>query len=156
MHLLYVDFIKATKSRFNFDQMLKSWMAEPRKFSQRKDKLYPIEWFKELYSLLATMLCRIYGLPNRSYFRKEWASIAHHVLTAGESFPWASILSLELKNTIQEFQKATTNKKPNFYLTAFVVHIFCVELSYPNMGWSWILPSPPCIFIIPSFGIATM
>ena len=87
MQLLDADFIKVAKSRFNFDQMLKSWMAKPRKFSQRKDKLYPIEWFKELYSLLATMLCRIYGLPNYSYFKEEWAPISHHVITIGESPP---------------------------------------------------------------------
>ena len=31
--LLDADFIKASKSRFNFDQMLKSWMAELHKLS---------------------------------------------------------------------------------------------------------------------------
>ena len=70
MHLLNADFINAAKSRFNFNQILKSWMDEPRKFFQRKDDLYPIEWFKEPYSLLATMLCRFYGVPNCSYFKK--------------------------------------------------------------------------------------
>ena len=34
--LLDAEFIKAAKSRFNFDQMLKYWMAEPHKFSHRK------------------------------------------------------------------------------------------------------------------------
>ena len=33
LQLLDADFINAAKSRFNFDQMLKSWMAEPRSFS---------------------------------------------------------------------------------------------------------------------------
>ena len=78
------------------------------------------------------MLCRLYGLPNYSYFKKEWAPIAHHVITMGESFPWASILSLKLKNAIQEFQKDT--KKPNFYLYTFIVDIFCAEFCFPNMG----------------------
>ena len=112
--LLDADFVKAAKSRFNFDQMLKSWMAEPRKSSQRKDQLYPIEWFKEPYSLLAAMLCRLYGLPNCSYFKEEWAPIVHHVITTGESFPWASILSLELKNAIQEFQNLLLGRSPTF------------------------------------------
>ena len=40
--LLNANFVKAAKSRFNFDQMLKSWMAELQKFSHRKDDLYPI------------------------------------------------------------------------------------------------------------------
>ena len=128
---------------FNFDQMMKSWMAEPHKLSQRKDQLYPIEWFKELYSLLVAMLCRLYGLPNCSYFKKEWAPIAHHVITMVESFPWASILSLELKNSIHEFQKSIGTKKPKFYLSAFIVDLFCAEFHFPNMGWSWELLAPP-------------
>ena len=78
-------------------------MAEPHKYSQRKDELYPIEWFREPYSLLAAMLCRLYGLPNCSYFKQEWDPIAHHVITIGESLPWAAILSLELKTAIPEF-----------------------------------------------------
>ena len=69
IQLLDANFLKVAKSIFNFDQMLKSWMSEPHKFSKRKDQLYPIEWFKEPYSLLATMLCRIYGLPNYSLFK---------------------------------------------------------------------------------------
>ena len=68
--LLDVDFVNTAKSKFNFDQMLKSWMTEPHKFSKRKDELYPIEWFKEPYSLLAVMLCRNYGLPNCSFFKE--------------------------------------------------------------------------------------
>ena len=118
-------------------------MIEPRKFSKRKDELYPVEWFKEPYSLLDVMLYRLYGLPNCPFFKEEWAPIAHHIITTGESFPWASILSLELKNAIQEFQKATTEKKPNLYLTAFIVEIFCVDFHYPNLGWSWELLTPP-------------
>ena len=89
------------------------------------------------------MLCRFYGLPSCSYFKEEWALIAHNFITTSEYLPWASILSLELKSAIQEFQKATTKKKPNFYLTAFIVDIFCAEFCYPNMGWGWVLPAPP-------------
>ena len=118
-------------------------MAEPHKFSQRKDEIYPVEWFKEPYSLLAAMLCRLYGLPNCSYFKEEWASISHHVITTGKSLPWASILSLELKTTIEEFQKDTARKKSNFFFYAYIVDIFCAEFHYPNMGWSWVLWAPP-------------
>ena len=81
--------------------------------------------------------------PNYSDFKEEWAPIAHHVITMGESFPWASILSLELKNSIQVFYKYTARKKPNFYLSAFIVDIFCAKFRFPNMGWSWVLPAPP-------------
>ena len=45
--LLDVDFVNTTKSKFNFVQMLKSWMTEPRKFSKREDEMNPVERFKE-------------------------------------------------------------------------------------------------------------
>ena len=96
IQLLDADFFNTAKSKFNFGQMLKSYMTEPRKISKRKDQLYPVEWFKEPYSLLVAMLCRIYGLSSCSFFKEEWAPIAHHIVTTGEAFPWASILSLEL------------------------------------------------------------
>ena len=101
------DFVRASKTKFNFVEMLKSWMSEPNKFPHRKYDLYPITWFKEPYSLLAAMLCRLYGLPNFYVFKDEWDPMAHHILTTGESFPWASILSLDLRTTIQIYQKAT-------------------------------------------------
>ena len=118
-------------------------MTEPHKFSNMKYQLYPVEWFKDPSSLHAAMVCRLYGLPNYSFFKEEWAPIAHHIITTGQSFPWASIQSLELKNAIQEFQKATAKKKPNFYLPAFIVDIFCVDFRYPNLGWSWELTALP-------------
>ena len=123
--------------------MLKSWMNETHNFYQRKDDLYPIEWFKEPYSLLAATLCRLYGLPNCSYFKEEWALISHHVITTSESLPWVSILSLELRTTIQDFQKATARKKSNFFFSAYIVDVFCAEFCYPNLGWRWVLPALP-------------
>ena len=57
------EFAQASKTRFNFDEMLKSWMNEPSKFSQRKDDLYPVTWFREPYSLLAAMLLDFMVFP---------------------------------------------------------------------------------------------
>ena len=118
-------------------------MHQPSKFSQSSEDLYPVTWFKEPYSLLAAMLCRLYGLPNCSVFTVEWAPIAHHVLATNNSFLWESILSLELKNSIQDYQKATTKNKSNFFFSSFIYGIFCTEFQYPNLGWNWNLPAPP-------------
>ena len=111
-------------------------MNEPSKFSQRDDDLYPVAWSTEPYSLLESMLCRMYGIPNYSVFKFEWDPVSHHVLTTSESFPWASILSLELKMAIQDYQKAIARKKPNFFFSAFIIDVFCTEFQYPNLGWN--------------------
>ena len=58
---LTTEFAQTSKSRFNFEEMLKSWMHQPSKFSKRSDKLYPVTWFKEPYSLFAAMLCILYA-----------------------------------------------------------------------------------------------
>ena len=60
------------------------------------------------------------------------AQVAHHVLATDNSFPWESMLSLELKIYIQEYQKATARKKPNFFFSAFILDLFCSEFQYPN------------------------
>ena len=69
--------------------------------------------------------------------------VAHHVLATGDSFLWPSMLSLELNIYIQEYQEATTIKKPNYFFSAFIYDILCAELEYPNLGWKWSFPSPP-------------
>ena len=121
---LTIECAQSSKTRFNFEEMLKSWMHEPGKLLQRADDLYPVTWFKDPYSLLAAMLCRLYHLPNSFVFKDEWAPVGHHVLETNDSFPWASILSLELKKSIQAYQKATSRKKPNFFFSAFIFYVF--------------------------------
>ena len=88
------------------------------------------------------MLCRLYGLPNCSVFKDEWAPVAHHVLETDDYFLWESILSLELKTSIQHYQKATVRKKPNFLFLAFIFYVFCTEFQYPKLGWNWTLMAP--------------
>ena len=40
--LLTAKLAKAAKTRFNFDEMLKTWMHQPSKFLQRFNYLYPV------------------------------------------------------------------------------------------------------------------
>ena len=39
---LTADFAQTSKNRFNFEEMLKSWMHQPSKFSKRSDEIYPV------------------------------------------------------------------------------------------------------------------
>ena len=88
------------------------------------------------------MLCRLYGLPNCYVFKSKWAPVAHHVLATDDSFPSESMLALELKISIQDYQKATARKKPNFFFSAFIYDILCAEFEYPNLEWKWSFSAP--------------
>ena len=56
------------------------------------------------------MFCRLYGLSNCSVFKVEWVLVAHHILLTGESFNWAQILSVNLKEEIEKYQKTSMLK----------------------------------------------
>ena len=131
-------------------------MNEPSKFSQRAANLYPVTQFREAYYLLAAMLCRLYGLPNYYVFKNEWAPVSHHILATGESFSWASILSFELKMIIQDYQKATTRKKPNFIFSAFIIDVFCTKFQYTNFGWNGLYRPLWYLFTIQHYWILIM
>ena len=107
------------------------------------DKQYPIFWFKEPYSLLDAMFCRLYGFPNYSHFRTKWASISHHIISTGKSFNWAQILSVVLRYFISQAQKTKSSKKPKFYLSAYVSDIIFSSFAFPTMNWKWTKQSPP-------------
>ena len=55
-------------------------------FFPKVEKLYPISWFYEPFSLLVSMFYQLYGLPNYTEFKTEWDPIAHHILLTRKSF----------------------------------------------------------------------
>ena len=112
-------------------------MDNPVEFLPKPHKLYPISWFREAFSLFSTMLCRLHGSPNCIVFKEEWAPLAHHILTTGESFNWAKILLVVLKESIEKYQKTLVSIKPTFYLSSYVMDIFCASFPLSTMGWNW-------------------
>ena len=62
--LLTDKFLNASMSQFDFEEVIKSLMDNPVEFIPKEDKAYPISWFREPFSLLVVMFCRLYGLPN--------------------------------------------------------------------------------------------
>ena len=131
-------------------------MTEPRKFSKRKDELYPIEWFKEPYSLLAVMLCRIYGLPNYSFFKEEWAPIAHHIITTVNLFLGPQSCHWNLKIPYKSSRRPLLRKSPIFTLLSSL-WTYSV-LIFVTLIWDGVGNYRPHLYIsiIPIFGIATM
>ena len=101
--ILSSKFLDETISQFNYEEVVKHWMENPTKYVPRPSDSCLISWFKEPFSFLSAMLCRLYGLENCSLFKAEWVPVAHHILLIGESFNWAHILSLNLKEEIEKY-----------------------------------------------------
>ena len=106
-------------------------MVNPTKFNPKDDKSYPISWFREPFSLLVAMLYMLYELDNCIVFKVEWA-LAHHVLTIGQSFNCAKILSVVFED-IEKYQKNSTSRKHDFYPSGYVVDIFYVTYPFSAM-----------------------
>ena len=73
-------------SKSNYDQVAKCWLEDPTLVIPVSLSAYPVSWFREPFSLLAAMFCRLYGLPNCSLFKKKWTPMENHVLLTGDSF----------------------------------------------------------------------
>ena len=123
---------------FNFEEMIKSWMGNPAEFISKIDNSYQLDPF----FVLAVVLCRLYGLPNCTLFKSDWAPLAHHILTIGESFNWVQILSVVLKDANEKYKKNSSSRNPSFYLSGYVMDVLYATSSFPMMGWNWTRTSP--------------
>ena len=80
------NFFDEFLSKSNYDQVVKCWLEDPTLVIPVSLSAYPVSWFRETFSLLAAMFCRLYGLPNCSLFKKKWVPMVNHVLVTGDSF----------------------------------------------------------------------
>ena len=65
---------------------LKRWWDEPEKFKVKKDQEYPVAGLRKVYKLVATMICKFYGLPNATTFSGTWETLMEYVMTHGTRF----------------------------------------------------------------------
>ena len=91
-------------------------MENPVLFPTEPGIAYPISWFREPFSLLAAMFCRLNGEANCTYFKSECVPAAQHIILTGESFNWAHVLSLNLQHQIEKYLKG---KKSQFYMSTY-------------------------------------
>ena len=75
-------------------------------------------------------------------FKDGRIPVVHHIFLIGESFNWAQILSVNLKEDIEKYQKTLATRKSTFYMSGYVIDVFYATYSFPDMGWSWSKNSP--------------
>ena len=98
-------FLDEAISCFDYEDVVKSWMENPTMFSSQLGNIYPTSWFREPFSLLTAMFCRLYGEANCTFFKAEWVPTTQHIIVTCESFNWAQILSVNLQQQIDKYQK---------------------------------------------------
>ena len=96
-------FLDEAISRFDYEDVVKSWMENPTLFIPQPGNVYPTSLFREPFSLLAAMFCRLYGEANCTFFKAKWIPTAQHILLTSESFNWAQILSVNLQEKIDKY-----------------------------------------------------
>ena len=109
----------------------------------RPSNSYPISWFREPFSFPVTMFCHLYGLANSSLFKYKWVLVAHHILLTGDSFNWAQILYVNLKEEIEKYHKTSANRNPTFYMSGYVMDVFYATSVFPALGQNWNKNAPP-------------
>ena len=103
--LLNSKFLDEAMSRFSLEEVVKSSMENPPEYVPKPTNSYHVSWFKEPFSFFVAMFYQLYGFPNCSMFKVEWVHVSHHILLTGESFNWACILSINLKEEIEKYHK---------------------------------------------------
>ena len=112
-------------------------MENPIEYIPKEINSYHVFWFIEPFYLLPAMFFQLYGIPNCSVFKSKWVPVAHHIILTSESFKWAQILSMILKEEIEKFSKIATNRDPTFFMLGYVMDVFCSTSTFPILGWNW-------------------
>jgi hypothetical protein len=95
-------------------ELIREWWDEYKSFTIKDSRIYPIQYFKEPYQLLETLICRLYGEEGSTHFNMEWVPIMHYVVEVGHIFNWAQILS---PTSLKLVREAPRLKKPSFYMS---------------------------------------
>ena len=66
--LLSSKFVEEIHANLNYEQVVKSWLQDPMLDIPVSLPAYLVSWFREQFSLLCAMICRLYVLPNCSSF----------------------------------------------------------------------------------------
>lgn len=96
------------------------------------------------YYFAATMLCRIFGMPDINKFSSEWLPLLD-AATNATIVDWAKILSDNLVTAIVSYwskRAAAQRIYPPFYLSAYIMDAICYVSKFPVMGWKWTTQDP--------------
>ena len=59
----------------------------------------------------------------------------HNILLIGDSFNWVKIVSCNLRDEIEKYQKTLSSANLNFYMSWFFMDAFCVYSPFLTLNW---------------------
>jgi hypothetical protein len=118
----------------DFETLMEDWFIDE-EWSLKKGERYVLtQYLKDPYIILNTMICRLYDEETNTHFRMEWFLMAYTVAKTGKAFNWASILSFNITNQVQDPQGMKNN---GFYMTTYLIDAICVANRFPAFNWAW-------------------
>jgi len=76
-------------------------------------------------------------MRDATIFRQEWFPLASEIAFKGTIFNWGSILSSNLKATIEGTIHIDIHLKSNFFMSSYLIDIVCSQHPFLKMKWSW-------------------
>lgn len=123
---------------------MKSWYQEEDDFKDRVGimKYSPIPFISSVKYLM-TMLSWLHGEVDCTYFKSEWISLAHGVISIGIIFNWENILSTNLLRALEKAIQKKDEKEAPFYFAGYLLDVLCNSNQFPGLKWAWTPKCPP-------------
>ena len=86
-------------------KMIQGWRKMDNKFKHDKSGMYPIASLANPYNFAASMLCRLYGLPDNTKFSINWVPLIDSCVNS-HIMNWETIFFENLAKAINEYRQA--------------------------------------------------
>jgi hypothetical protein len=71
------------------EEVIQEWWEDITPFTPKSNKKFMTHNMKELYRLLSSRICILYGEENNIHFKREWTPMIHYIVENRNIFNWA-------------------------------------------------------------------
>lgn len=120
----------------SYKEIVWNWWMHGWDFKTRITNKNLISHLRGPYWLLATMLCRLYGLTDSSLFEISSVSLKATMIEEGEIFNWEEILSSNIVKEVKAWNEALYDKLVGFFMSTYLLDAVCSSLHFPTMEFT--------------------
>jgi hypothetical protein len=111
---------------------MEDWFFNEEWPAKKGERNLPTQYLKICYRILNTMIYKLYGKEANTHFRMEWFPMAYTVVKTSQVFNWASILSLNIANHVQDPKGM---KNIGFYMSSYLIDVIYATNYFPAFNW---------------------